>query len=359
MRKFSSYRALGRGFTIVELLVVISIIGILVALLIPAVQSARESARRAHCVNNLKQLALAATNYVSANGAFPIGVLQMIVSPGGDWATTSGCLLAILPYLELQNEANTYNANFDQFHWVNTTTDGLSIAQFWCPSDGAVSRSQIVSLAYTSPAIPNVKMSYTSYHGVAGTWSSYAWPFGSPYDFDGAKKNVNGMIGYYSSVTPALVKDGMSSTMLFGESAYSLLQQASRFEYHRWIEGFMGESLICTYYPPNPQSTLLTPHGPNPALTFAVVDADTVYMMSGTSLHPGGVNFAFADGSVHFLKDSIDSWPIDRTTAAPVGVQQVTNFTYAPSPAKGFQRFGVYQALSTRRGGEPIGADAY
>jgi prepilin-type processing-associated H-X9-DG protein/prepilin-type N-terminal cleavage/methylation domain-containing protein len=358
MRRFSCSRSRARAFTVVELLVVIAIMGVLVALLVPAVQAARESARRAQCVNNLKQLSLAASSYVSATGALPIGVFQMIVSPGGDWATASSCLLALLPYLEHPAEANAYNASFDQFHWANTTADGVAIAAFWCPSDGEVSRSQIVTLSYTSPVITSVKMSYTSYHGVAGTWSSYAWPF-PPYDFAGAKANVNGLIGYYSTVTPALIKDGMSSTMLFGESAFALLQQASRYEYHRWIEGFMGETLICTYYPPNPQRTLVNQSGPNPGLPFAVVDADTVYMMSGTSLHPGGVNFAFADGSVHFIKDSIDSWPINVKTGAPLGVQQVTNFTYQPFPSQGFQRFGVYQALSTRRGGEPIGPDQY
>src|SRR5262249_38855812 len=124
MRRFSSCWSRTRAFTVVELLVVIAIMGILVALLVPAVQAARESARRAQCVNNLKQLSLAASSYVSANGALPLGVFQMIVSPGGDWATAGSCLLALLPYLEHQAEANTYNSSFDQFHWSNTTTNG-------------------------------------------------------------------------------------------------------------------------------------------------------------------------------------------------------------------------------------------
>jgi prepilin-type processing-associated H-X9-DG protein len=278
--------------------------------------------------------------------------------PGGDWTVASSCLLAVLPYLERQPEANSYNSSFDQFDRANTTTDGFSISEFWCPSDSAVSQSLIVTLNYTNPAITNVKMSYTSYHGVAGTWTSYAWPF-APYDFTGAQKNVNGLIGYYSSVPLEQIRDGTSNTMLFGESAYSLLDPSSRFEYHRWVEGFMGESLICTYYPPNPQHTLVTEHGPSASLKIAVVDNDTVYMISGTSLHPGGVNFAFADGSVHFIKESINSWPVDVATLVPVGVQQVSDFTYQGIPAQGFKGMGVYQALSTRRGGERISGDQF
>jgi prepilin-type processing-associated H-X9-DG protein len=343
---------------LIEVLVVISIIGVLVALLVPAVQSARESSRRAQCANNLKQLGLAAANYVAANTCLPMGCFQMVIPSTGGWAAANSCLIALLPYLEHLPEANGYNFNVDQFDWANTTTDGLRIAQFFCPSDIAASQDQVVTLSYLAKPINNVRMSYTSYHGVAGTWSSYAWPF-PPYDFEGAKANVNGLIGYYSSVSPDQIRDGASSTMLFGESAFTILQPTNRIEYHRWVEGFMGETMICTYYPPNPQSTLVNANGPTTTFPTALVDADTVYMMSGTSLHPTGVNFAFADGSVHFIKDTIDSWPIDPTTGAPVGVQQVSNFTYKGLASAGFKRLGVYQALSTRRGNEPIGADQY
>ncbi len=358
MRWFALVRSRTSGFTLIELLVVIAIIGILVALILPAVQSAREAARRTQCVNNLKQLSLASSSYVAAVGCLPMGCFQMPVDASGDWAAATSCLLALLPYLEHQPESNAYNFNLDQFHWANTTIDGLPISTFWCPSDGDVSRSQLETLQYTNRSIPDVKIAYTSYHGVAGTWSAYAWPFPG-YDFAGAQKNVNGLIGYYSSVNPAQIKDGAAFTMLFGESAYSILEPTNRVEYHRWIEGFMGETMICTYYPPNPQTTILNANGPTTTFPTALIDADTVNMMSGTSLHPGGVNFAFADGSVRFIKESIDSWPIDRSTGAPVGVQQVSNFTYQGVPAQGFERFGVYQALSTRRGGESIGADQY
>ncbi len=358
MHRFSSVRSRTSGFTLIELLVVIAIIGVLVALLIPAVQSVRESSRRTQCANNLKQLGLAATSYVAANNCLPMGCFQMTLNSTGGWAAANSCLVGLLPYLEHQPESNGYNFNLDQFDWVNTTTDGIAIGQFFCPSDGDVSAGQLVTLSYLATPINNVRMSYTSYHGVAGTWSAYAWPF-SGYDFTGAKANVNGLIGYYSSVGYDQIKDGASSTMLFGESAFTLLEPTNRIEYHRWVEGFIGETMICTYYPPNPQSTLINANGPATTFPTALIDADTVYMMSGTSLHPGGVNFAFADGSVHFIKNSIDSWPIDRTTGAPVGVQQVSNFTYKGIPSAGFKRLGVYQALSTCRGRETIGGDQY
>ena len=102
MHRFSSVRSRTLGFTLIELLVVIAIIGILVALLIPAVQSVRESSRRAQCANNLKQLGLAASSYVAANTCLPMGCFQMTLNSTGGWAAANSCLLGLLPYLEHQ-----------------------------------------------------------------------------------------------------------------------------------------------------------------------------------------------------------------------------------------------------------------
>ena len=86
------------------------------------------------------------------------------------------------------------------------------------------------------------------------------------------------------------------------------------------------------------------------------VDASNAYVEAASSFHPGGANFAFADGSVKFLKDTIDTWPFDQGTGLPIGVTGDPGTPYTLAPGR---RFGVYQALSTRNGGEVISADAY
>src|SRR5829696_6164386 len=127
-----------RGFTLIELLVVIAIIAVLIALLLPAVQAAREAARRAQCVNNLKQMGLAAHNYQSAVGSFPLGISsnpQNLPAPqwGSTWTSFSAQAL-MLPYLE-QN-AIYQAANFSWGPWVNNdTVNNAVIAAFLCPSD--------------------------------------------------------------------------------------------------------------------------------------------------------------------------------------------------------------------------------
>jgi prepilin-type N-terminal cleavage/methylation domain-containing protein/prepilin-type processing-associated H-X9-DG protein len=344
-------RTPGRGFTLIELLVVIAIIAVLVGLLLPAVQSAREAARRAQCVNNLKQLGLAAANYEGAHGCYPLGILQMNI--GGYYGVTNSCFVSLLPFFEGSAVYSAYNTNLDHADPGNTTVAGAGQSVLWCPSDGVVSQSQVITDNFGPFLVPNVRMQYTSYHGVTGTWYTYAWPvppFPATFDYVGAVGTANGMIGYYSSVRLAAVTDGTSQTMLFGETAHALLGAADRPNWHQWNEGYPGQTLINTFYPPNPQRTLRNFDG--------LLGSGTVFLSSASSMHPGGVNFGFTDGSVRFVKETISTWARDATTGAPLGVSLATSWTYREG-GTGFQGRGVYQALSSRNGGEVLDAASY
>src|SRR5499427_7498927 len=100
---------LRRGFTLIELLVVIAIIGVLIALLLPAVQQAREAARRIQCTNNLKQLSLAVHNYMDANGSFPMGSFYMWPLTCNRWKQAHSFYMGLLPYFEQGTVINAYN----------------------------------------------------------------------------------------------------------------------------------------------------------------------------------------------------------------------------------------------------------
>jgi prepilin-type N-terminal cleavage/methylation domain-containing protein/prepilin-type processing-associated H-X9-DG protein len=356
-----------RGFTLIELLVVIAIIGVLIALLLPAVQQAREAARRIQCTNNLKQLALAAHNYADTNGCFPPGIMQRNVDPTtiyGSWNTNHSCFVALLPQFEQQAVYNAINWNHmvsvtsGAFGIQNYTVRGAALNALWCPSDGTISSRQAVT-GYGSTAIAgSTNVTYTSYGGCAGPYFTYAWPvppFSTAYAFGAAISSMPGTIGYFSSVTPASITDGTSNTMLFGERAHGLLAASSRNTYHLWFYGgITGQTLFTTMYPLNPHRRIKD--------FTSLSSAGSIFVVSASSFHPGGCNFAFADGTVRFVKDSVDSWPLSPTTGSPVtatgtaALRQTGNWTYDYNPGT---RLGVYQALSTRTGGEVISNDAY
>jgi prepilin-type N-terminal cleavage/methylation domain-containing protein/prepilin-type processing-associated H-X9-DG protein len=365
------------GFTLIELLVVIAIIGVLVGLLLPAVQAAREAARRTQCVNNLKQLALAAMNYESANGCFPPGIMQMLLPGYAACATDQSCFVAMLPQMEQQPLYNATNFMVNVAMPVSGTglrpyTPGLAnytihstgLSVLWCPSDGIVSKPGIVK-NYGVPALPDsTRVCYSSYAGVSGPWFTYAWPrplCGPPGDddFAGAQSTMPGVIGYYSATKLADITDGSSNTMIFGERAHGMIAAAQRDTYHYWFSGGnIAETLLSTTFPLNPQRKVKDfrwpPSGYGP-----------IWIQSASSFHPNGANFAFCDGSVRFVKDTVDCWPIIDTWAGPMPVVPGTKTFaiefvdyYVYRLARG-ARVGVYQALSTKAGGEVISADAY
>ena len=156
------------GFTLIELLVVISIIGILIALLLPAVQAAREAARRAQCVNNLKQLALAAHNYESANGCFPMGTPVKVATfsagwiQAGDYDYGHSLFVAMLPQLEQSALYNAVNFSVNIDLPQNMTIQRSQINSLLCPSDSAASQIDTLTMWATYPGL---QVAHTSYSG--------------------------------------------------------------------------------------------------------------------------------------------------------------------------------------------------
>jgi prepilin-type processing-associated H-X9-DG protein len=147
----------------------------------------------------------------------------------------------------------------------------------------------------------------------------------------------------------AKITDGTSNTIAFSERAHTLLDEESALWWHWWTSGNYGDTLFCTLYPMNPFRKV------NAAFINSGDARADAYISSASSLHPGGANFAFMDGSVRPLKDSINTWPANTTNGLPLGVAFNPSGPYIVDPK--IARPGVYQALSTRNGDEVISGD--
>jgi prepilin-type N-terminal cleavage/methylation domain-containing protein/prepilin-type processing-associated H-X9-DG protein len=365
---------LRRGFTLIELLVVIFIIGVLIGLLLPAVQQAREAARRMQCANNLKQITLAMRNYEVANGSLPPGTCWQTYA--GNYSDGAGHLLRITQYLEQSSVYNAMNFSIPMFRDENTTVTGTGLDVLWCPSDG-----EIVGFRYTYPAgtvIPGeLPMYYSSYAGNMGTWPTFGYVSPTTAGDQVSLLETNGVLyslGYppgnpvtiYGTSYPgrpglsplklAQVTDGLTNTIAYSEHAHGLFSKnpdangnVDFHDWNWWVSGNLGDTIFTTFYPINPQRLLTT--GDYEQGTF--VQGDDM-VLSASSFHPGGANFAMMDGSVRFISDKIASWTIDPKTGMPNGVT-FTGSRYKFSGAA----LPVYQALSTRSGGEVISSSSY
>jgi prepilin-type N-terminal cleavage/methylation domain-containing protein/prepilin-type processing-associated H-X9-DG protein len=336
-----------KGFTLIELLVVIAIIAVLISLLLPAVQSAREAARRTQCVNNLKQIGLASMNYESANSVYPPGCTAIeIVGTNGvsnGFHSSHSYLLAITQYIEGSNVWNALNLSLHVNTCSNSTIHNIGQSWMWCPSDPLVSQSvDTYGPGDFSGWCPgqHVYMRFTSYGGNLGPW----YPSPSLNANTGQVTNANNQLGVIIKFQPvpiASVTDGTSNTIMTGEFAYGKLNPADLICYHWWTSANFGDTMFTTQYPINPK------FAPQP-------DDGNVFPLSASSFHPGGANFGFADGSVHFLKDSINSWSVPSgSNPAPIAPGGPP-FSLLPG-----SQMPVYEALSTRNGGEVISSDAY
>jgi prepilin-type N-terminal cleavage/methylation domain-containing protein/prepilin-type processing-associated H-X9-DG protein len=345
----------GRGFTLIELLVVIAIIAVLISLLLPAVQSAREAARRAQCVNNLKQMGIALHNYHDALGKFPsAGIIApmnnywVCCATGPNLPTWPGhyrysTLVQIMPFMEQGNGFNGMNFNIPLYDVngddmpQNTTIYIVQISAYLCPSDvrDHVLPDQAPSnyASCTGDGLP----------GGFGLPASYGTP--------------DGILYLNSSTSIASITDGTSNTTLMGESLIAtnsnipppsnapnpqeivvqlpsgINQFSDTFVYipldpaactsstnyrwdrqTNWIEGDYRHTLYDHYLAPNSPS-------------YDCLRGPLHGWRTARSRHPGGVNSLFADGSVRFVKNTV-------------------NLT-------------AWRALGTRAGGEVVSADAY
>jgi prepilin-type N-terminal cleavage/methylation domain-containing protein/prepilin-type processing-associated H-X9-DG protein len=332
-----------RGFTLIELLVVIAIIAVLIALLLPAVQAAREAARRAQCSNNLKQLGLAAANYADTVGCYPMGVgtvSKMVTNPGfqnGPYYSI-GPILPVLAYAEQTSIYNAHNFSGWVMEPINQTVIGSTISMLLCPSDpAAATRDSTTILGAT------LNVTHNSYAGSMG-----------PYDVNPASRDLTtyqhakqnlGVFYFLSSVKVADIRDGTSNTLCFGEKAHGLLSPTVAKDYHWWASGdrVTDDTLFLTWHGVNAHKKF--PAGSTRQQLAARRDM--------SSFHPGGVNVAMCDGSVRFIKDSTESWPITQTGGTGISLSNWI-IIYAPGT-----QHRVLQALSTIASGEVISSDAY
>ena len=339
------------GFTLIELLVVISIIAVLIALLLPAVQSAREAARRAQCNNNLRQLGLAAQNYHSSHNVFPPGSIPAPQNAPGQngagsvttWLSWSAQSM-LLPYMEqrpIYDACNfSWNPRTDIGQAVNLTARETVINVFLCPSDPVSGQGSINNYMFSMGAAANTQANTPSgLFAAARAYGLKACP-------DGASNTVMAAEGLVADLSlPARYLGNALTGVSAGTFANTNRATAAEAEVFlaaaaqqaqagsltlanpgrgwRWAIGQAGHTLF---------NHLQTPNDPKyPFGGFRIgcagCEMDASASIGASSGHPGGVDVLFGDGRVAFVKDSVDR--------------------------------GVWLAIGTRNGRETIGQDQY
>ena len=346
-----------RGFTLIELLVVISIIAVLIALLLPAVQSAREAARRSQCTNNLKQIGLAMHNYHTGTGSFPSGgcataaYSNTYAATWGTWSAQA-LMLGYLEQLPLYNAANFSWAVGMGPAWNINSTVSLSILNtFICPSDGmspnppqgnqwlGETNNYLASLGTSTQWIgqPNTTGAFTQggrAYGVQnftdGTSSTIA--FGESLIGTQSQTHVNWRDGPVLTTLPAGggpfydANQNVAAIMTDLQVCQVGLQNNTNVynpKGMRWAQDDGGFGMFNTIVPPTSSQYTFTWC----ALNDTTSNASDGEFQNSNSNHPGGANFLFADGSVRFIKSSISMM--------------------------------TYWALGTKANGEVISSDSY
>jgi len=297
------------GFTLVELLVVIAIIGVLVALLLPAVQAARESARRSQCVNNLKQLGLAFQNCHDVQGRLPAGSISCC------WGTWQ---MAVLPYMEQQqlaalyrflpkgsttaDPAYKYDAPASTINPSNLQVTRTRIATLTCPSDEPQVRNDDTQITYHNYVANYGNTSHDGFdhpNPAASALPTYVKYQGSPL------KGWNPYPQPDLTVEFKTITDGLTNTLLASETVQGVNGDRRGLTWWGWGAAFetfgapntsaadrMQNAADCVMEEPNP-----------PCQAQTGVER---FWNAARSRHPGGVNAAMCDASVHFVSDNVE-----------------------------------------------------
>lgn len=282
------------GFTLVELLVVIAIIGLLIALLLPAVQSAREASRRSVCTNNLKQIGLALHHYHDAHRLLPVSISHEREGPT-PWLVVSGkgWIVGLLPYLESASLYDQFqpfiNGHFNDQRGINhpDCREALrtQISLLQCPSDASILGTNI-----QHRQLLDIEVAKTSYKGVIGDTQ-----MGGPTSlFQGTAPDCHANVGcnglfyrntYQEPVSFRKITDGLSHTLMVGEDVYE----------HNWFNAayFSNGDYASCHVPLN--------YFPDPPTPLAWQN-----VFSFRSRHPGGAHFSIGDGSAQLISQDID-----------------------------------------------------
>lgn len=347
-----------RGLTLIELMVVILIVGLLTALSLPAIQAAREAARRAQCANNLRQIGLALHGYHDVHGCLPPGRMMSYDPrfagpnpPCTALVVDKSFLMMLLPGMEQASLYSAINQELTFLAHENRTIHVSLVDTYSCPSDPDARRIReadtmsMVSLGLAAPG-ERLGMAFTSYSACYGSYrvDALARPGSGCTVPARVLAQADGTFNDRAPIRLADIGDGTGFTIFVSEKAVTLYQRFDTDDMplsrrYGWsITGNWGDTLLTTFYPPN-----LVHRGTKSGLAHAC---------SASSLHPGGIHLLMGDGSARFISDTIQSWAFDPGSGEPVGARRNPGGWWENLPAP-----GVWQALGTRSGGEAVPVD--